>query len=348
MIKQECTLTDRQEWIISLRVIAAMAIVLLHVIGGWVNTAWNDRLTGVRLIVDGVIIQVLVRWAVPCFLMISGTLLLNPQKDLGLKKIYRYIIRMVIVLITFGFGFCLIESAIENGYKLNVSTILDALQNLIAGHSWAHMWYVYMLIGLYILTPVLRAFTQTADEKAIQFILIMLFVFTILLPTINNLFHVEMYHFLPVSTCYVFYYLLGYGLSRRSIKTSVKWILLLGGVLGYIGMLLLKLRGIDVNIADENLFVAIYSAGLFSFCIDSRFLERLAGSRIIQSLSKCSFGIYILHPFFLNILNKGFQVFPDILPAVAGELLFWLIGFWGAYMATLVISKIKLFRKIIM
>ena len=222
-------LTDRQEWIITLRVVATMAIVLLHVVGGWVSTSWSDKLTGVRLVVDGVIIQVLVRWAVPCFLMISGALLLNPQKELGLKKIYRYIARMVTVLAIFGFGYCLIESIVENGYRINGQAIFTALHNLIAGRSWDHMWYVYMLIGLYMLTPVFRSFTKTANGKEMQFILAVLFAFTIFVPTICGLFQVEVYRFVPVSTCYVFYYLLGYELSRRDLKASVKWILSGGG-----------------------------------------------------------------------------------------------------------------------
>lgn len=344
----KCNSTDRQGWIVTLRVIAAMAIVLLHVIAGWVSTSWNDRLTGVRLIVDGVIVQVLIRWAVPCFLMISGALLLNPHKDLGLEKIYRYIVRMLMVLAIFGYGFCLIEIVVENGFIFTKATALSALKNLIAGHSWDHMWYIYMLIGLYMLTPILRSFTKTANKKEMQFILAMLFVFTIFVPTAGNIFHVELYRFLPVSTYCVFYYLLGYDLSERDLKPSVKWMLLFSGVLGFIVMLLLKLRGTDVDVSGENLFVAVYSIGLFSLCVNNRFLEWQANNRVIQSLSKCSFGIYILHPLFLNILNKGLGIFPDILPAVVGELVFWLISFLGAYIVTLIIGKIRFLGKIIM
>lgn len=340
-------MTDRQGWIITLRVLASMAIVLLHVIAEWVNTSWKDQLTGVRLVVDGVIIQVLVRWAVPCFVMISGALLLNPQKDLSLKKIYRYIARMVTVLAVFGFGFCIIESIAKNGYRFNGSMPFTALQNLIAGRSWAHMWYVYMLIGLYMLTPVFRSFTKTANRKEMQFILAVLFVFTIFVPTIYRLFQIVVYRLIPISTCYVFYYLMGYELSRRDLNILVKWMLLGVGTLCFTGMLLLKLWGANVDVESENLFVAIYSMGLFSLCMDSQFLERQAKKRIVRSLSKCSFGIYILHPLFLNILNKGLGIFPDILPAVIGELLFWLISFLGAYIATLIIAKIKFFKKII-
>lgn len=157
------------------------------------------------------------------------------------------------------------------------------------------------------------------------------------MPTISDLFRVELYCFVPASTYCVFYYLFGYYLSGRDLKSSVKWMLLVGGSLGFAGMLLLKLRGANVSVGGSNLFVAIYSAGLFSFCINNQFLERQAKTKIIQSLAKCSFGIYLLHPFFLNLLNKGMGVFPDILPAVIGELAFGLIGLVGSYIATLII-----------
>ena len=70
----------RRQWIVSLRAFAALAIVLLHTISGW--TAAGGVITpSIRWFLDEVVIQVLVRWAVPVFIMISGFLLLDPEKD---------------------------------------------------------------------------------------------------------------------------------------------------------------------------------------------------------------------------------------------------------------------------
>lgn len=65
--------------IVSLRAFAAMSVVLLHVVSGWTS---GGVILGVRWLLDEVVIQILVRWAVPCFIMISGGLLLNPEKDM--------------------------------------------------------------------------------------------------------------------------------------------------------------------------------------------------------------------------------------------------------------------------
>lgn len=346
-MKQEQVLTDRKDWIVPLRVLAAMAIVLIHVVAGGTSGS-GGGLTGARLAVDEVVVPVLTRWAVPCFLMISGALLLRPQKEVGLHKICRYLLRMVIVLAVFGFGFCILESVTENGYRFSGTVILSALQNLIAGKSWDHMWYVYMMIGLYILTPVLRSFTKAADGKTMLFMLIMLFAFTIALPTVSKFFHVEIYNFVPIATYCVFYYLLGYALSVWKLQTPVKWLLLLGGMLGFIGMLLLRLWGADVSIAGDNGFVALYSTGLFSLCIDNRSLGRLAKYRLVRSLSQCAFGIYLIHPLFLNILYKVFGIYPDILPVGVGEFLFWLAAFLAAYLVIFAVCQIPFVRKVLM
>ena len=52
------------------------------------------------------IIMNMMWWAVPSFLMMSGSLLLDTRKYISLKKLYgKYICRMVTVLLTFGFAF---------------------------------------------------------------------------------------------------------------------------------------------------------------------------------------------------------------------------------------------------
>ena len=155
-----------------------------------------------------------------------------------------------------------------------------------------------------------------------------------------------LFRFIPVSTYCVFYYLLGYDLSRRDLELSIKWMLLLGGILGFTGMLLFRLQGFTVSVEGDNLFVAVYSVGFFSICIDNLFLGAASKNRIIQSISKCPFGIYFLHTLFQHILYKGLNLSSDMLPVVVGEVLFWVISFVGAYIMTLILRKIKFLKDI--
>jgi surface polysaccharide O-acyltransferase-like enzyme len=87
---------------------------MIHVIDGWLVSA-NIKLNGSRFILDEIIIQPLIRWAVPIFIMISGYLLLDPKKDITIKKIIKYINRMILILLTFGFFYCILENLFTYG-----------------------------------------------------------------------------------------------------------------------------------------------------------------------------------------------------------------------------------------
>ena len=109
------------EWITSLRAIACLAVVMIHVIEGWIK-AENVKIInniiytggGVinrnRWLLDCVIFRTIIRFAVPCFIMITGCLLLNPKRNVTVDKIKIYLKRILLVLATFGFAFAFIET----------------------------------------------------------------------------------------------------------------------------------------------------------------------------------------------------------------------------------------------
>lgn len=295
--------------------------LLLHVIGGWKGNNWGGQINS-RLILDEIIIQILVRWAVPCFMMISGYLLLPPRKtDVSFKKLKNYIFRMLIILVTFGFGFCLIEILVTNKDLSLVQIIGLSLLNLLGGKSWSHMWYVYMLIGMYLIVPILRAFVQLSDEKTMKCTLLFLFCFTSIIPTINKLFEINIICVIPFSTCYIFYFLAGYYFGNHSYKIIKKFAVtfLMIGILGFTLMLVLLLLGYNVSYNSDNVFVALYSISIFVLASRSEVVSNMSKNCIIKDVSKYSFGIYILHPVILNVLNKGLNLFPDIMPIFVGE-----------------------------
>lgn len=70
-------------------------------------------------------------WAVPCFLMVSGALLLNPERPVTVKKcLTKYIPRMLIALVVF----CLLFRALEilvNHEPVNAETLLSGFYDLL-------------------------------------------------------------------------------------------------------------------------------------------------------------------------------------------------------------------------
>ena len=134
-----------------------------------------------------VLLQPLIKFAVPSFIMISGCLLLNPKRNININKIKKYILKMISILLVFGFAYCLLENIFDFGFDNIFKLIYESIINLFQEKSWDHMWYIYMLIGLYMITPLLRKFVDTADSDVAKFVLVMMFIFSIVIPMINTI-----------------------------------------------------------------------------------------------------------------------------------------------------------------
>lgn len=342
-------MAKRYDWIVSVRAFATMAVALLHVVSGW-TVEITGGVTGSRWFLDIVLIQLMVRWAVPVFVMISGFLLLDPDKEFDTRKAIAYIVRMTIVLVTVGLFYCLIETYISGGVASIWGAILLSLRHLIEGKSWAHMWYVYMLMGLYAFTPMLRCFVRYGDDKTMRFTLLVLFLLTIVRPTINTLTGLEITGFRCWEDPCLFYYLAGHYLSRMPQRRASQISLAAAGATGLIGLLIYgKYAGISYEsmVGPSNVLIACYSVGLFLLCRDAKWSVRAAQKSVIQQISKYSFGIYLLHVAILNALNKGLHMFPDILPTEIGEVVFFMLAFLGGWLGTVILCRIRIVRDIV-
>jgi len=87
-------------------------------------------------------------------------------------------------------------------------------------------WYIIILIGLYFLTPILRIFVQNAKKSVVLYVLITLFISSLLIPTINRYFGLSFIVIIG-ETKWIFLFLVGYYLSSTNFIPS-KCIYILG------------------------------------------------------------------------------------------------------------------------
>lgn len=166
---------ERNNRISYLRAVACIAIVLLHVIQ-YSDIAYSDSLDVSFRLVSMIIIQLLF-WAVPVFLMISGSLHLDQNRNFSYKKLFgKYIKRMIISLLAFSFIYQIIDVLLGQ-LKLNFSIILNTLLNVFNGTGWAHLWYIYLLIGMYLMLPIFRLIIESSNKFDIKYFLIIMVVF---------------------------------------------------------------------------------------------------------------------------------------------------------------------------
>ena len=146
-----------------LRALGAVAIVLLHAVVACSVDEGASAVAPGLLAAEGVALVPLSRWAVPVFFMMSGALMLDPTREMGLRKVGRHIWRVAFVLLSIGFAFCLMESAYGAG-TIGLSVVGEAVLDLLTGNSWGHLWYLYATLGLYVVTPPLRWVVGMAER----------------------------------------------------------------------------------------------------------------------------------------------------------------------------------------
>lgn len=336
----------KEMWIEKLRVYATFAVVMQHVIGSS-YAGYTSSVPTYRSFFDLSLLFSIIKPAVPLFIMISGYLLLDPQRGLGLAKLKSYIARMLLVLSTFGLGFCFIENVLKyKDYGL-FYIIKQSVYNLITGSSWDHMWYIYMLIGLYILTPLLRAFTKIASVEEYRVVLLCLFVLAIVIPTINTLFALDITSFNLSGLTYVFYYLFGYYIKIPSSKKIANNQLIIVSIASYALLVVLSFKNLSTtNSAFDlnNIFLAVLSIGIFSLMHEKNNCKH---EGCIKYISKRSFYVYLIHPFFLNVLCKAFSIYILQFPIVAGEMMFFAIALVLSLATYEIVSRLPIFRRIV-
>ena len=326
--------TNRIIWLDYLRAFSCLVVVAIHTISGWTSTIDASNLRA-RIGMD--IIESF-RVAVPLFLMISGALLLRKNTVITFEKCKVYIVRMLLVLATFGLAYCLIESFM-NGQR-GFSLIINSIANLLSGESWGVMWYVYMIIGIYMLMPILKKYTDNCDNREFATSMILFFIIGSMIPTINGFLGLKITNFYLGISIYVFYFLLGQCMYRCRISSRYLWVLL---IIGCIGTTIKNELAIKMDGDLASSFMVMISLAIFVLFKNIDFKE----NRWVSFIAKYSFGIYLIHCLWINILYKGLHIYPDIMPPVIGEFAIYLCVFLASCVGSVILCRIPLFRKII-
>lgn len=314
------------------RAAGCVAVVALHVFVALCNAHGYDALGPTRLFVEATLSIVLTRWAVPVFFMVSGALLLDPAKDLGWERIWRYVSRMLFVLGTFGLAFCLVESAYNNG-GLSLAVVGEALINLVTARSWGHLWYVYALLGLYALTPALRLLVTGADRRTLTLTITVLYVLVLVIPTVSHLAGNTVTLPLNLAPAVVYYLLGWYVWTYLRLDTATAC----AGIASLVAMIAGQWLGHGELALPEYCLVAPY--GALVILLFARYARRPINEvAVADALANRSFGIYVVHPIFLHALVRF--VDPLALPVGAFELLAFAVALAGSFVLVDVVRKI--------
>ena len=294
-----------------LRIFAMFAVMVLHVAAqNWYNTPVNTFEWQTFNVFDS-----LMRWGVPVFVMISGALFLG--KEHPIEKIYKKnILRLLVAM----FFWSIIYALWQTFAVKVVTSKTDFLVAVINGH--AHLWFIYMIIGLYMISPLLRKIVE--DRKLAWYFVILSFVFSFLLPELVSIIRIKAE--LPANliqgvssalrismvTGFSGYFVLGYLLNTAKIDKKKERLIYILGILGLLFTILftalISLRK-GTPIADyyENMTVNVLLSSVAVFVFSKLHLNKPFKNekkqQMVLFLSNCSFGAYLIHLLIIYMLD---------------------------------------------
>lgn len=347
----------RKRYIDYLRVISMLAVVMTHIC----TTAMTDFSDGIGTYKGVLFLSVtnLLHFAVPVFFMISGALLLNPKKEITLGKLLKkYLLKYASVILIFCWGFALIE-IVFNKHDIQLIYFLQSFLNMLQGKTWDHMWYMYTLLGVMMILPILRWTAKLAEGRDITYLVVIFGIFLSVLPSLNGIVDFNIGIQFPVISVYILHMLLGYWIDTEIIHWSNK---ISGIIITTCCVLLVIVSYFDVMWDFESRVVGgysspvmiIYAASLFmliknaKYKVEEKMTEpraRISWGGVIDLLSKYSFGVYIIHMFWINLAYKLFRINPFVPNVVAMMLLLWIVVVVLSVITTMIMKKTPVIRK---
>ena len=281
----------------------------------------------------------IVRPCVPLFVMLTGVLLLPGKTSMGSfykrripRVLFPFLIWSVIYYMTPWFTgilgldknvvhklFCWASDSQELYDALSYVACIPYNFNFIA----CHMWYIYMLIGLYLYIPILSAWVEKATKQQKELVLA-LWALSTMLPYFNEFISHYAFGTCEWNSFGLFYYFAGfsgYMLLGHYIKEYINWgimkTLLVSVPLLACGFLI-TLYGFNYIMSMEEqtpeqveLFwtyntpnVAMMSIALFLIMTRVRISSNSRTAKLLASLTSCGFGMYMIHYYFVFL---GYQ-----------------------------------------
>lgn len=299
------------------------------------------------------------RFAVPILFMISGTFFLDPTKSIPIKIIFRkYVFRIITALLFWSMCYCIVNYIIPALIAGGTISYYEIFVTFIIGHF--HLWFLYTIICLYIITPLLRQITK--DRNLTIYFLVLAFTFTVLmmtplagvLPNIAKIIQGRLNLFFVGG--YSVYYVLGYYLHTSQISKRIQGAIYSLGILSvFMTIFGTQTFSIQRNELVEYLYnylmPNVFFISVAVFILFSKVISNKAWTpsqqRIIKLISDNCFGVYLIHVFIYDSLFAlGFH--PLNFNPLISIPIFTIITFVTSFSLIYILSRLQIAKNYIL
>ena len=335
-----------------IRSIAIILVVLNHAVETYFNGT-SEVMVGFNKYF-AIVFFTLGRLGVPLFLILSGYLLLTRNYDTDQKCILFWKNKLIPLFFTWEIWiviYCVYLSWFNNStldfkYLIKCVLFLEQVQ-------LPHVWYMYMLIGMYISFPIISSILKKYSLKTLIFPIIIVYICSMVIPSCNIILELlgKGTYSIKLSLwinggAYAIYLIIGYYLKVYKNLTFKTWQNILGFFINLIIIVIIYTfrcnSGNNYRVWYDFALLPIMSYFLFNILYNVK-VEYI--SNIVKNISKYSFGIYLVHFPIKHILYRYFLNISFSRIGLIFIMTFLCFGI--SYLIVKIISKFKPLNKLL-
>lgn len=281
-------------WVDVVRIIAAFLVVLAHA-ADLVYLPWFW----------GAFYYSLSRVAVPIFFLTSGYLLLSRHEDLW-SFFRKRVSKIALPFLVWSVIYEVVRNQPFAETGVTFQSVVRMFIRIAESPRDDHLWFFYALIGLYLITPILRVFVSKAKDSELLYFIALWFLAQPILLLVEGYTPIRNGFDLFYAGGYVGYFLLGHYLGRLQNHPRLLWGAWAAFAVGLLATF--AVFYLDIPPIDNELILRDYpSLNIVVMSLGAFLLLKAAGERAPARLGNLStisrpviFGIYLIHPMLLR------------------------------------------------
>lgn len=352
---KDSSLQNRSIYHDLLRILSTLAVICIHVCAE--SFTWESKMFSAPLWNYLNIFNSLSRFAVPVFIMLSGSFILEKFNEKDIKKLYtKNIFRLICAFCFWNcvYTFCyLLFRILKSHQPIDIRFIV---YQFIEGPY--HLWFIPMLVFLYMITPLVQKICENVKYERYFLLLASL---PIIIKIVQEYIGIGPFNYLfkkagmEFVSGYTIYYVLGHYLTKQDVARKYRITIYLMAIVSLTGTIILAKKDyastpdkepyIYEYLTPTVLIISVAVFLLFKYVFSKiKFKEKT--SKVIVKLSSLTFGVYLSHIIFIKLLLLSPLTVEAVHPLISVPLLTVIIFILGA-IVTWVISKIPVLKKYI-
>ena len=287
-------------WLNNSRILAIFVVILAH--SADVVIVTNQ--IGTYNWWVGNVYDILGRWSVPVFVMVSGALLLNPSRKENLNTFYQKRLSRILLPILFWSAIYILITVRFGEYWLGYSPSISLiLMDLAAGKPFFHLWFLYMILGLYLFTPFLRKIVENTTRKELKLFVILCFSAAMINFAYTEIFSTveQPKTFITLFLEYVPFFFAGYLIKTSDVRPNklILWAIIIFSItFSVAGRYFFGLHK-NINLGYyifDSLSITLVPMSISIMLLLKSWVKPIINTRFTSKLASLTLGIYVIHP----------------------------------------------------